>query len=155
MHHSSKIRLFFLERIATKYCYPWLTISENKIMIKHFGKMQRRIMNKYLNPKLLSNCRTEDSTLCISSYCFFGPFPMKRYTLSVSSFDISFFKSVKSCTVDILLYNFKVRTTFLMCIGMQYLILSSSEKTNCLNQYYPKNKTFSHHIFFLTNLTIL
>ena len=123
-------------------------------MIKYFGKMQRRIINEYLNPKLLSNSRTEDSTLCISSYCFFGPFPMKRYTLSVSSFDISFFKSVKSCTVDILLDNSKVRTTFLMCIGMQYLILSLSEK-NFLNQnykYLSKNKTFSELIIFLKNL---
>ena len=117
--------------------------------------MQRRIINEYLNPKLLSNSRTEDSTLCISSYCFFGPFPMKRYTLSVSSFNISFFKSVKSCTVDILLDNLKVRTTFLKCIRMQYLILSSSEKTNCLNQNHPKRKTFSEHIFFLRNLKVL
>ena len=110
-------------------------------MIKYFGKMQRRIINEYLSPKLSSSSRTEDSTLCISSYCFFGPFPMKRYTLSVSSLEISFFKSVKSCTVDILLDNLKVWTTFLMCIGMQYLILSLSEKTNCLNQNYLFQKT--------------
>ena len=125
-------------------------------MIKYFGKMQRRIINEYLNPKLLSNSRTEDSTLSISSYCFFGPFPMKRYTLSVSSFDISFFKSVNSCTVDILLDNSKVRTTFLMCIGMQYLILSLSEKKLLESKSsLSKNKTFLELIIFLKNLTVL
>ncbi len=91
-------------------------LNKNIDLLDVLRKCDFALSKNYLNPKLVSNSRTDASTFCISSYCFLGPLPMKRYTWSVLSFDISFFKSVKSCTVDILLDNLKLWKTFLMCI---------------------------------------